>query len=151
MTLQDLVTRFQSASESLGCVPTVNSKEGFNLLRRSRGEREERIRLERLTAMGERAMELAREIRNPLVSIELFVSMLEDLLRWTTECAVVGSLSSVREIHHAGAGTDAGPTSTRRDSSVSSADRRAKTLRIVTDYDEDCSAVADQELLQGCF
>ena len=40
-------------------------------------EREQRIRLERLAAMGEMAMELAHEIRNPLASIELFASMLE--------------------------------------------------------------------------
>src|ERR1044071_6249532 len=40
-------------------------------------EREERIRLERLAAMGEMAMELAHEIRNPLASIELYASMLE--------------------------------------------------------------------------
>ena len=40
-------------------------------------EREQRIRLERLAAMGEMAMELAHEIRNPLGSIELFASMME--------------------------------------------------------------------------
>ena len=40
-------------------------------------EREQRIRLERLAAMGEMAMELAHEIRNPLASIELYASMLD--------------------------------------------------------------------------
>src|SRR5207247_3325967 len=40
-------------------------------------EMEERIRLELLADMGEMAMELAHEIRNPLGSIELYASMLE--------------------------------------------------------------------------
>src|ERR1044071_6056066 len=40
-------------------------------------EREERTRLERLAAMGEMAMELAHEIRNPLGSIELYASMID--------------------------------------------------------------------------
>src|SRR5437763_15735670 len=40
-------------------------------------EREEKVRLERLAAMGEMAMELAHEIRNPLGSIELYASMIE--------------------------------------------------------------------------
>jgi two-component system sensor histidine kinase FlrB len=40
-------------------------------------ERENRIRLERLAAMGEMSMELAHEIRNPLASIELYASMLD--------------------------------------------------------------------------
>jgi PAS domain S-box-containing protein len=46
-------------------------------------------RIERLSAMGEMAVELAHEIRNPLGSIELFASLLEkeladgsDLKRW---------------------------------------------------------------------
>ena len=40
-------------------------------------ERDQRIRLERLAAMGEMSMELAHEIRNPLASIELYASMLD--------------------------------------------------------------------------
>lgn len=40
-------------------------------------EREQRTRLERMAAMGEMAMELAHEIRNPLASIELYASMLD--------------------------------------------------------------------------
>jgi signal transduction histidine kinase len=75
--LEDLVSRFQTASESLersyrelqGRVQTLTAE-----LER---EREDKIRLERLAAMGEMAMELAHEIRNPLGSIELYASMLD--------------------------------------------------------------------------
>ena len=56
-------------------------------------------RVERLSAMGEMAVELAHEIRNPLGSIELFASLLEkelpegnDLRRWA-ENIRVGSRS----------------------------------------------------------
>jgi signal transduction histidine kinase len=77
ITLEDLITRFQSTSESLersyrelqGRVQLLSAE-----LER---EREERIRLERLAATGEMAMEVVREIRNPLESIELYASMLE--------------------------------------------------------------------------
>lgn len=48
---------------------------------------EQSKRVERLSAMGEMAVELAHEIRNPLGSVELFASLLEkevsgDLKRW---------------------------------------------------------------------
>jgi signal transduction histidine kinase len=48
---------------------------------------EQNKRVERLSAMGEMAVELAHEIRNPLGSVELFASLLEkegtgDLKRW---------------------------------------------------------------------
>ncbi|HET9131599.1 MAG TPA: ATP-binding protein, partial [Terriglobia bacterium] len=72
-----LVLTFQSASQAL-------EKSYGDLQDRVRiltedleRERGQRIRLERLAAMGEMAMELAHEIRNPLGSIELFASMLE--------------------------------------------------------------------------
>jgi two-component system sensor histidine kinase FlrB len=75
--LKDLVLTFQSASQAL-------EKSYGDLQDRVRiltdelaRERDQRIRLERLAAMGEMAMELAHEIRNPLGSIELFASMLE--------------------------------------------------------------------------
>ena len=75
--LKDLVLTFQSASQAL-------EKSYGDLQDRVRiltedleRERGQRIRLERLAAMGEMAMELAHEIRNPLGSIELFASMLE--------------------------------------------------------------------------
>src|SRR5882672_9904654 len=75
--LKDLVLTFQSASQAL-------EKSYGDLQDRVRiltedleRERGQRIRLERLAAMGEMAMELAHEIRTPLGSIELFASMLE--------------------------------------------------------------------------
>ena len=75
--LKDLVLTFQSASQAL-------EKSYGDLQDRVRiltedleRERGQRIHLERLAAMGEMAMELAHEIRNPLGSIELFASMLE--------------------------------------------------------------------------
>ena len=132
MTLEDLMKRFQSASESTGC-----------------SCRELKGRVQSLTAEPERAGRTdsigtaCSDRRNghgtggrdsdPLASIESFVSMLEGNYaeRICTECAVVESLrhkySSVWETYHAAAGMDAGPTTTRRDSSIYSADRRAKT------------------------
>jgi len=75
--LKDLVLTFQSASEAL-------EKSYRDLQERVRvltsdleKERDQRIRLERLAAMGEMSMELAHEIRNPLASIELYASMLD--------------------------------------------------------------------------
>ncbi len=58
---------------------------------------EQNKRIERLSAMGEMAVELAHEIRNPLGSIELFASLLEkelsgDLKRWS-ENIRIGSRS----------------------------------------------------------
>src|ERR1700739_4753766 len=77
MTLEDLVTRFQSASESLERSYRELQGRVQSLTAELEREREERIRLERLAAMGEMAMELAHEIRNPLGSIELYASMLD--------------------------------------------------------------------------
>jgi signal transduction histidine kinase len=75
--LGDLIVRFQSASESLERVYSELQERVQSLTQELEREREERIRLERLAAMGEMAMELAHEIRNPLGSIELYASMLE--------------------------------------------------------------------------
>src|SRR5947199_9366338 len=77
VTLEDLVTRFQSASESLERSYRELQGRVQSLTAELEKEREERVRLERLAAMGEMAMELAHEIRNPLGSIELYASMLE--------------------------------------------------------------------------
>jgi len=71
------VSRFQAASESLERSYGELQKKVACLSQELQKEREERVRLERLAAMGEMAMELAHEIRNPLGSIELYASMLE--------------------------------------------------------------------------
>lgn len=75
--LKDLVLTFESASQALEKSYRDLQDHVRVLSEDLEREREKRIRLERLAAMGEMAMELAHEIRNPLASIELFASMLE--------------------------------------------------------------------------
>src|SRR5919198_3189992 len=75
--LQNLLSRFQSASESLERSYSELQGRVQSLTAELERVREEHVRLERLAAMGEMAMELAHEIRNPLGSIELYASMLE--------------------------------------------------------------------------
>jgi signal transduction histidine kinase len=75
--LKDLVLTFQSASQALEKSYSDLQDRVRILSEDLESERNQRIRLERLAAMGEMAMELAHEIRNPLASIELFASMLE--------------------------------------------------------------------------
>jgi signal transduction histidine kinase len=153
ITLEDLVTRFQSASESLERSYRELQGRVQSLTEELEREREERIRLERLAAMGEMAMELAHEIRNPLGSIELYASMLdgeyaEQIVR------------SVRLLNHSVTnvlqfGRPVVPVPERM-----SVDRllegtrvflqpiaQQKQIRIVKDCDSDCFAVADFELL----
>jgi two-component system sensor histidine kinase FlrB len=73
--LHELASRFQTASNSLERSYKDLQETVRTLSTQLQKEREERIRLERLAAMGEMAMELAHEIRNPLGSIELYASM----------------------------------------------------------------------------
>ena len=75
--LKDLVLTFQSASQALEKSYSDLQDRVHILTADLEREREQRIQLERLAAMGEMAMELAHEIRNPLGSIELFASMIE--------------------------------------------------------------------------
>src|SRR5437762_3829555 len=77
ISLEDLVARFQSVSISLEHSYRELQDRVQSLTAELEREREERIRLERLAAMGEMAMELAHEIRNPLASIELYASMID--------------------------------------------------------------------------
>ncbi len=77
LMLEDLVTKFQTASDSLERSYRELQGRVQSLTAELEREREERIRLERLAAMGEMAMELAHEIRNPLGSIELYASMMD--------------------------------------------------------------------------
>jgi len=75
--LKDLVLTFQGASQALEKSYGELQDRVRILTEDLERERGQRIQLERLAAMGEMAMELAHEIRNPLGSIELFASMLE--------------------------------------------------------------------------
>jgi signal transduction histidine kinase len=75
--LQEVVSRFQIASQSLERSYGELQDRVQSLTTELEKEREERVRLERLAAMGEMAMELAHEIRNPLGSIELYASMMQ--------------------------------------------------------------------------
>jgi two-component system sensor histidine kinase FlrB len=75
--LQDLMSRFQTVSESLERSYAELQERVRVLSAERKKEREERLRLERLAAMGEMAMELAHEIRNPLASIQLYASMMQ--------------------------------------------------------------------------
>src|SRR5262245_44140150 len=74
--LEELIERFRASSESLELSYSQLQQRMTALSAELEKEREERIRLERMAAMGEMAMELAHEIRNPLASIELYASML---------------------------------------------------------------------------
>jgi signal transduction histidine kinase len=131
VSLEDLVTRFQSASESLERSYRELRGRVRSLTAELEREREERIRLERLTAMGEMSLELAHEIRNPLGSIELYASMLEG--EYAEQI-----VRSVRLLNHsltnalrfgepiAVADTDVGLPAARRDSGISTVGGSAK-------------------------
>src|SRR5215510_9729700 len=70
------MSRFQTVSQSLENSYAELQERVKVLSAELKKEREERVRLERLAAMGEMAMELAHEVRNPLASIELYASMM---------------------------------------------------------------------------
>src|SRR5262245_14720333 len=74
---RDLILTFQTASEALEKSYRELQDRVQVLSTELEQEKGQRIRLERLAAMGDMAMELAHEIRNPLASIELYASMLE--------------------------------------------------------------------------
>ena len=74
---EDLISKFQATSVSLERSYRQLQDRVRELSAELDGEREQRIRLERMAAMGEMAMELAHEIRNPLGSIELYASMID--------------------------------------------------------------------------
>ncbi|HYR43011.1 MAG TPA: ATP-binding protein [Terriglobia bacterium] len=153
ITLEDLVTRFQSASESLERSYRELQGRVQSLTAELEREREERIRLERLAAMGEMAMELAHEIRNPLGSIELYASMLDG--------EYAGQIvRSVRLLNHSVTnvlqfGRPIVPAPERMSVSRLLEGIRVfiqpiaqqKQIRIVTDCDTECFVEADHELL----
>lgn len=153
VSLESLITRFQSASESLESAYRELQGRVQSLTAELEKEREERIRLERLAAMGEMAMELAHEIRNPLASIELYASMLEGNFAEQI-------VQSVRLLNHSVTnvlqfGKPIVPTPERISVNRLLEGIRAflqpiaqqKTVRIATDCEPDCFVVADYELL----
>ena len=153
VTLEDLVTKFQYASESLERSYRELQGRVQSLTAELEREREERIRLERLAAMGEMAMELAHEIRNPLGSIELYASMLEG--EYAEQI-----VRSVRLLNHSVTnvlqfGRPIVPAPQRIAVHRLLEGIRAflqpvaqqKQIEITTDCDSDCFAVADLELL----
>src|SRR5437879_4720116 len=153
ITLEDLVVRFQSASESLERSYRELQGRVQSLTAELEREREERIRLERLAAMGEMAMELAHEIRNPLGSIELYASMLDgdyaeqivrsvrllnhsvtNILQFGKPIVPMPAWMPVRQLLE-GIQVFLQPLADQ------------KNIRIVTDCDPDCFVTADHELL----
>src|SRR2546425_8917906 len=77
ISLEDLVTRFQTASESWERSYRELQGRVQSLTAELEREREERIRLERLAAISEMAMDLAHEMSNPLGKHRLYASMLD--------------------------------------------------------------------------
>jgi two-component system sensor histidine kinase FlrB len=153
VSLEELITRFQSASESLECAYRELQSRVQSLTQELEKEREERIRLERLAAMGEMAMELAHEIRNPLGSIELYASMLQG--QYAEQI-----VQSVRLLNHSVTNVlQFGNPIVPRPARMSVGQllegirtflqpiAQQKQIRIVTECEPDCIAVADFELL----
>src|SRR5947209_4348962 len=153
VTLEDLVASFQSASDSLERSYRELQGRVVSLTAELEKEREERVRLERLAAMGEMAMELAHEIRNPLGSIELYASMIdgeyaEQIVRGVR--LLNHSVTNVLEF-----GKPIVPVLTRTSVPRLLEGIRAflqpiaqqKKIRIAMDCELDCFAVGDHELL----
>jgi len=151
--LKDLVLTFQSASQAL-------EKSYGDLQDRVRiltedleRERGQRIRLERLAAMGEMAMELAHEIRNPLGSIELFASMLEGEYAEQIVRSVRLLNHSVTNVLHFGKSIAPSPKQISVNTllegirSLIQPLAAQKKIRIEVECDFDCTLMADHELL----
>src|SRR5437870_5373367 len=151
--LKDLVLTFQSASQALEKSYSDLQDRVHILTADLEREREQRIQLERLAAMGEMAMELAHEIRNPLGSIELFASMIEgeyaeQIIR--SDRLLNHSVTNVLQF-----GRPIVPAPQRIAVHRLLEGIRAflqpvaqqKQIEITTDCDSDCFAVADLELL----
>jgi signal transduction histidine kinase len=153
ITLEDLVTRFQSASESLERSYRELQGRVQSLTAELEREREERIRLERFAAMGEMAMELAHEIRNPLASIELYASMLEGEYAGQIVRSVRLLNHSVTNVLQFGKPIVLAPERISVSRLLEGIRvfiqpiAQQKQIRIVTDCDTDCFAEADHELL----
>ena len=153
LILEDLVTRFQSASESLERSYQELRERVESLTTELEKEREERVRLERLAAMGEMAMELAHEIRNPLGSIELYASMIEGEYASQIVQSVRLLNNSVTNVLQFGKPVVPAPEPMSVNlllggiQSFLQPIAQQKSIRIVTDCEPECFAVADYELL----
>src|SRR5215468_1966569 len=153
ITLEDLLVRFQSASESLERSYCELQGRVQSLTAELEREREGRIRLERFAAMGEMAMELAHEIRNPLGSIELYASMLEGEYAEQIVRSVRLLNHSVTNVLQFGKPIVPAPKKMSVYRLLEGIRvflqpvAQQKNIRIVTDCEPDCLAVADHELL----
>ena len=153
LILEDLVSRFQSASESLERSYQELRGRVESLTTELEKEREERVRLERLAAMGEMSMELAHEIRNPLASIELYASMIEGEYASQIVQSVRLLNNSVTNVLQFGKPIVPAPElmSVNRllggIQSFLQPIAQQKAIRIVMDCEPECFAVADYELL----
>ena len=153
VTLEDLVTKFQSASELLECSYRELQGRVQSLTAELERERESRIQLERLAAMGEMAMELAHEIRNPLGSIELYASMIEGEYAEQIVRSVRLLNHSVSNVLHFGKAIVPAPERISVSRLLEGVRAflqpvaQQKHIRIETLCDENCYAVVDHELL----
>ena len=153
VSLEHLITRFQSTSESLERSYRDLQEHVQTLTAELEREREERVRLERLAAMGEMAMELAHEIRNPLGSIELYASMLNGEYAGQIVQSVRLLNHSVTNVLQFGKPIVPAPASMsvnellERIRAFLQPIAQQKRIRITTECEPDCSAVADYELL----
>jgi len=153
ISLEALITRFQSTSESLE--RTYNELQGRvqSLTAELEREREERTRLERLAVMGEMAMELAHEIRNPLGSIELYASMIDGEYARQIVQSVRLLNHSVTNVLQFGKPIVPDPAVTsitillERIQAFLQPVAHQKSIRIAIQCDPDCYAMADEELL----
>lgn len=153
VSLEDLITKFQTASASLELSYRELQERVQSLTAELEREREERIRLERLAAMGEMAMELAHEIRNPLGSIELYASMMEGEYARQIVQSVRLLNHSVTNVLQFGKPIVPMPAPTsindllERIQAFLQPIAQQKNIRIATECEPECIAAADDELL----
>src|SRR6187399_1027813 len=151
--LKDLVLTFQGASQALEKSYGELQDRVRILTEDLERERGQRIQLERLAAMGEMAMELAHEIRNPLGSIELFASMLEGEYAEQIVRSVRLLNHSVTNVLHFGRPIAPSPkqisVNTLLEGIRSLVQPLAEQKRVKLDVecDFDCTLTADHELL----
>jgi signal transduction histidine kinase len=151
--LATLVKRFEMAADALERSYHDLQQRVETLTAELQKEREERIRLERVAGMGEMAMELAHEIRNPLGSIELYASMLEGEYAQQIVQSVRLLNHSVTNVLQFGKPIMPSPAAMSVKHLLDGIRvfldpvARQKRIQIVTDCANDCIVAADHELL----